>query len=84
VPAHPRQLVHLIARLSAKKIGDTFVLFFNDVYRERRCSDREQKGMVLLGDAGEKAWRADAALSGEADEAARGCCCKAVVTTYSG
>jgi hypothetical protein len=34
VPVHPSKLVHFIACLSAKELGDVLIFFFDDVHRE--------------------------------------------------
>jgi hypothetical protein len=71
VPAHLRELIGRIARLSAEDLSELPILFLDDVHCEQGGLPRERKGVVLVGDTSEEAGRVNAALRREADEAAR-------------
>jgi hypothetical protein len=71
VPSHASELVDLVAGLAAEEVGNVPVFVFDDVHRERRGASCDAERVVLLRDAREKPRRVNAALCGEADEAAR-------------
>src|SRR3954453_2368083 len=64
------KLVDLVAGLAAEQLGEVLGAVGNEVEGDRVGRASDPAGAVLLGEADEEARRIDAALAGEADEAA--------------